>query len=159
MNEKNIKLTKREHACKGYASIYNVEILNSLNAELQLKDTESAIKSKLIELLTQLRGFKFMITLVLTFKKIECKDKTKYDNFYSSSKAEIIINESDTENAFKSIYTTIIANIQKYLGKSSVWIIDSVIGHTICISKYNPLTGSSYIKLPKELDHPKIRIH
>ena len=38
-------------------------------------------------------------TLVLVFKKIESKDKTKYDNFYSSSKAEIIINESDTDNA------------------------------------------------------------
>ena len=37
---------------KGLASIYNVEFLNSFNPELQLKDTESAIKNKLIELLT-----------------------------------------------------------------------------------------------------------
>ena len=29
------------------------------------------------------------------------------------------------------------------------------IDHTISISKYNPLAGSSYIKLPKELDHPR----
>ena len=32
-------------------------------------------------------------------------------------------------------------------------IIDSVIDHTISISKYNPLAGSSHIKLPKDLDH------
>ena len=32
-------------------------------------------------------------------------------------------------------------------------IIDSVIDHTISISEYNPLPGSSYFKLPKELDH------
>ena len=44
--------------------------------ELQLKDTESAIKSKLIELLTQLNDFKFEITLVLVVKKIESEDKT-----------------------------------------------------------------------------------
>ena len=37
--------------------------------------------------------------------------------------------------------------------KRSGWIIDSVIGHTINISKYNPLAGSSCIKLPKELDY------
>ena len=98
LNKKNIKITKREHAFKGYASTYNVEILNSFNPELQLKDTESAIKSNLIELLTQLRGFKFVTTLGLVFKKIESKDKTKYDNFYSSSKAEIIINKRDIEN-------------------------------------------------------------
>ena len=54
---------------------------------------------------------------------------------------------------FQSIYTTIITNIQKFLGKGSGWIIDSVIDHTISISEYNPLAGSSYIKLPKELDH------
>ena len=62
------------------------------------------------------------------------------------------VNKGDIENVFKSVYTTIIANVQKSLGKGSGWIIDSVIDHTISISKYNPLAGSSYIKLPKELD-------
>ena len=52
------------------SSTYNVEISNSFNPELELKDNESATKSKLIKLLTQLRGFKFMTTLVLVFKKI-----------------------------------------------------------------------------------------
>ena len=108
----------------------------------------------LTELLTQLKGFQF-VTLVLVFKKIESEDKTKYENFYSSSKAEIIINESDTDNVFQSIFSTIMENIRKSLRKGSGWITDSVIDHTISISKYNPLAGSSYIKLPKELDHPR----
>ena len=63
---------------------------------------------------------------------------------------------------FKSIYTAIITNIQESLEKDSGWIIDSVVDHTISISKYNPLAGSSYIKLSKELDHPRkglINIH
>ena len=47
LDQKNIKITKREHAFKGSASTYNVEILNYFNPELQLKDTESAIKNKL----------------------------------------------------------------------------------------------------------------
>ena len=55
---------------------------------------------------------------------------------------------------FKSGHTITIANIQKSLGKGSL-IIDSVTDHTISISKYNLLAESSYIKLPKELDHPK----
>ena len=101
--------------------------------------------------MSQLKGFKFVTTLVFGFKKIESKDKTKYDNFYASSKAEIIINESDIGNVLKSIDTTIITN----LGKCSDWIIDSVIDQTISISKYNSLAGSNYIKLSKELDHPR----
>ena len=69
MNEKDVKITKRRHAFKGFASSCNIEILNSFNLELQLKDTESAIKSKLIDLLTQLKGFEFVTTLVLVFIK------------------------------------------------------------------------------------------
>ena len=55
-----------------------------------------------------------MTTPVLVLKKIE----TKYDTFYSYSKAETIINESDTDYVIES-------------GKGSAWIIDSVIelGH------------------------------
>ena len=124
---------------------------------LQLKDAESAIKDKVIELLTHLKGFKIVAT-ILVFKKIKSKDKTKCDNFYSSSKAEIIINESYIDDVFLSIYTTILENIQKSLGKCSAWIIESVIDHTVSISKYNSLTGSSYVKLPNKLDHPRKRL-
>ena len=44
LDEKNIKTTKREDAFKGCASTSNVEILDSCNPELQLKDTEPAVK-------------------------------------------------------------------------------------------------------------------
>ena len=54
--------------------------------------------------MTELKGFKFVTTLVLVFKKIESKDKTKCDNFYTSSKVEIIINEGDIDDGFQSIY-------------------------------------------------------
>ena len=49
-------------------------------------------------------------------------------------------------------------NIQKSLRKGLCWIIDSVANHTVNISKNNPSSGGSYIKLPKEYDHPKKNI-
>ena len=126
MHEKNVKIIKQEHAFKGYASTYNVEIFDSFNPELQRKVTESVIKSKLIDLLTGLKGFKFVTTLALVFKRRKSEDKTKYDNFNSNSKSEIIINESDIDDVFQPIYTTITTNIQKSLEKDSDSIIDSV---------------------------------
>ena len=119
MNAKIIKIKKGEHAFKDYASTYNVDILNSFNPELQLKDAKSTIKSKPIELLTQLKGFKFVTSLFLVSKRIESQDKTKYDNFNSSSRFKKMINESEIDDVFQSIYTTIITNIQISLGKSS----------------------------------------
>ena len=44
---------------------------------------------------------------------------------------------------------------KKLLGIGLGWITDSVIDQNIYILKCNSSAGSSYIKLPKELDHPK----
>ena len=90
-----------------------------------------------------------MATLVLVFKKIESDNKAKYDTFCSNSKAEVIINKNGI-----NLYYSYIKNIQTILRNRLGWIIDSVIEHNINISKYSPLSGSSYIKLPKKLDHP-----
>ena len=43
--------------------------------------------------MTQLKGFKFLATMVLVFKKTENDNKTKYDDFYWSLKTETIVNE------------------------------------------------------------------
>ena len=66
---KYIKITTKSHAYKGYASSYNVEILNSFNPEIQLKNIKSGTKIKLNDLLTKLKGFKFMAALVIEFLK------------------------------------------------------------------------------------------
>ena len=51
---------------------------------------------------------------------------------------------------------SIVLLYQKLLRKGSgLQIIDSVIDQNINISKYNALGSSSYVKLSKELNHPK----
>ena len=72
-----------------------------------------------------------------------------------NSRAETVISKSDNDDVFESVYSTIISNIQKNQRKDSSWIIDSVIDYSINISKYNPVAGTSYTKLPKELNHPQ----
>ena len=96
-----------------------------------------------------------MTALILEFKKIQSNDKTLYRTFYSKSKADTIVNEGCINDVFESIYSTIILNIQKFLRQDSGWITDSVMDHNINISKNNLLAGEIYIKLPKELDHPR----
>lgn len=59
-----------------------------------------------------------MTTLVIEFRKLECNDATKCTYFYSNLKAETIINESNIDYVFKSIYTSIIWDIQIF---EKVW--------------------------------------
>ena len=82
MTKKNVKRIKREHELKGHASTLWWYNFNIFYPELQIKDSKSAMKSKLIDLLTQLKGFRFVSTLVLVFKKIEREEKTKYDKVW-----------------------------------------------------------------------------
>ena len=93
-----------------------------------------------------------MATLVLVFNKTVNEDKTSMAIFFQ---VELIFNNSDIHDVFESVYSTIISKIQRSLGKHLRWINDSVIDCTFSISKNNPLAGSSYIKLPKELDHQR----
>ena len=81
--KKKIKITKWANAFKGYSSSFSVEILNSFDPELQLKDTECEVKKNLNILFTE---FRFVTTVLLVLKKIESEDKTKYDTFYSCFK-------------------------------------------------------------------------
>ena len=55
----------------------------------------------------------------------------QYETFYSHSKAEIIVNESDIDGIFESIYTKVISSIQNSLRKGSDWIINSVTEHSL----------------------------
>ena len=56
-----------------------------------------------------------MATLAREFKKTESDDAAKYVTFCSESKSEKIIDESDLEDVFESMYCTIISKIQKYI--------------------------------------------
>ena len=110
--------------------------MNSFNHKLQLKNTEYAIRNKLTDLLSELRGFKFVTTLVIEFKKIESDDAVKYTTFYSNSKAKATINDNVIDDLFESIYNTVISSMQKHLGKGLGCIIDSLVSHTINIYNY-----------------------
>ena len=57
--------------CKNneYADFYNDDILNFFNPEPHLKDIEPTIRNKLIDSWIELKGFKFVIMLIVGFKK------------------------------------------------------------------------------------------
>ena len=69
--------------------------MNYFNANLDLKNTESAIKNELKDWLSELRELKFVTALFLELKS---DDATKYSNFYSNSEVETIIYKSDIDD-------------------------------------------------------------
>ena len=81
--------------------LYNVNILNIFDPELQPINTKLMIKNKLNELLSELKKLKVQTILVLEYKK-----RNDRKIFYSSTK--LIASDSDIDEAFKSIHQSII---------------------------------------------------
>ena len=67
--------------------------MNSFYPELQLEYTESTFKNKLEDLLSELRGFKFVATLVLEFRKIG-SDERKLKQLLMRMILTIYLNQS-----------------------------------------------------------------
>ena len=84
------------------------------------------------QLLPEFRGFKFLATLVIVFKRKGSEHKRKYDNFFHTQKQKQL---SMKATVIICLNQSILNLYQKSLGKSLGWNIDSVIDHTISISK------------------------
>ena len=69
------------------------------------------MRRKLKDLLTDLKGFIFVTTLILEFQKNSRYNETKYSTFYLPSKAEKNVNETDVDDVFESIYSATMLNI------------------------------------------------
>ena len=104
---------------------YNVEILDHFDPELQLVNTKPIIKSKLKELLSELKKFKVLTILALDYKiRNDCKI------FHSSNK--LIASDLDINEAFESMHQSIMTKIKNYTFED--WILlDVIIRHSIKI--------------------------
>ena len=149
----NIKELNR--ALKGHAKSYNIELQDNLNPK-----TKALVESHLENLLKDMKGFKFIETLEVTFEKNTINSKTGkhvsiYKTAFFNGKAKTITKANDIEPELSMSRQEILNVIDKWVSEGSGWVIDRIDSHYINVSLYKPLNGSSYIELPTELRNPK----
>ena len=148
------EINETARAFQGFTKSYEVGIKNDKDPLVQLNTTRLAIAHFLKQLLPQMKGFKFIETLKITFKQ-QVGDEIIKQIGHFNSKPKTIINPQDLTPALDVNVEQIMNTIHKWISQGSAPIINSVNGHFINIIKYEPITGSSYIKLPTELQHHK----
>ena len=84
---------------------YNVDFLNLFDPELQLINTKPVIKNKFKKLLSELQKFKVQVIFVLDYEK-------RNDPKIFNSSAKLIANDSDIDEAFKSIHQNIVTKLK-----------------------------------------------
>ena len=148
----HVEWNERAKALKGYTISYEVGLTNTLDPLIQLQSTRLVIENNLKKVLHDMKGFKFNEVLKITFEKQkgdELIEKTAYFN----GKVQKILNDTEIAESLQITQNQIINKIQQWISEGSAWLIQSVDGHFINVVKYQPLRGSSYIPLPKELQN------
>ena len=154
------KIKELNTALKGQAKSYGIELLDNLNPLNHFTKTRALVKSHLENLLKDMKGFKFIETLEVTFEKDTVDSKTGkrvsiYKTAFFNGKAKTIIKANDIEHELSMSRQEILNVIDKWVSEGSEWVIDRIDSHYINVTTYTPLHGSSYIELPTELKNPK----
>ena len=70
-----LNVIKTNHAFRGYAMSYKVELAEKKDPIKKLEASKSSIKDLFSDLLNETKGFKYQITLKVMFKKIQTQWK------------------------------------------------------------------------------------
>ena len=147
------KITQIQKALKNSTKSFTVDIVDDKDPLHQLTETKKVIEHYLNKELGELKGFKYIETLKITFEK-QLGNKTTIKTAYFNSMTTTIINKNEINKALQTSRQELTKAIGQWISEGSGWTIQSVNGHYINLTKYKPLKGSSYIELPTELRNP-----
>ena len=154
------KIKELNRAFKGHAKSYGIELQDNLNPLNHFTKTRALVESHLENLLKDMKGFKFIETLEVTFEKVTIDSETGkrvsiYKTAFFNGKAKTITKTNDIEHELSMSREEILNVIDKWVSEGSGWVIDRIDSHYINVTTYTPLHGSSYIEIPTELKNPK----
>ena len=131
-----LSISKILEAFKRYAKSYKVEILDLKDALAQLEVSKSSIEDLFKDLLDEIKGFKYQITVnLLLSKHKENRDIDFVLVCFNSTDKTVINLEYDVVKSFQEI----LYRINNWINKGSCWAIESVDAEYVNISIYSPL--------------------
>ena len=148
------KIKRVKKALKGYTKSFEISIKNNKDPLSQLQNTRKAIENHIKNILESMKGIKFVETLKVTFTKM-VNNNIVNKAAYFNSKPQNIINNVMISESLKLSKDQILNIIAQWISEGSGWTIESVYSHYINIVQYEPMKGSSYIKLQIELRNSK----
>ena len=112
---------------------------------------KKSINDFLRDLLKEKKGFKYILSTRITFKKWNnATNSHDIDTTYRNSDPITVTNQRFNLN---SAYEILKHRVEFYSNEGSGWIIDKIENIWINIANYDPLVGSSYFPLPPELNN------
>ena len=148
--EEDFTLKEQETAMKGYLKTYRIDGQKGYDPKMFI----NKIKPKVIDLINQKKKpikVKFILTCKLMKKSLLTNRIVEETEKFFHSLMEIITESDDLSNLFDTMRNHILKEYEQFLSNGYKWKFNYVECFDIHIDPYNPLSGSSYIPLPKKL--------
>ena len=88
-----LSIVKNKTAFSCYAQSYKTEIVDKGDVVFQLKASKISIVELFKDLLIELKGFKYQITLAVLLSKVKNSGETEYSPVYFNSLTKTVIND------------------------------------------------------------------
>ena len=145
------EIKQLDQAMQGYTQSYEISIINNKDPLQQLQLTRNSLQSHISIILESLKGVKFVEALKVTLTKILNEGETIHNTVDFFSTPQTIINNTEIKASLEESKQIILNKIAVWISEGSGWTVESVDKHYLNVVKYAPLSGSSYIKMPKDL--------
>lgn len=104
-------ITKKEKALKDFTKSFEIDIKNSTDPLIQLQNKRKAVGQYLNKQLDEMKGFKLMETLKVTFHKVTGREEITIKSAYFNSVTLTIINKNELNNELQKSQQPIINKI------------------------------------------------
>ena len=151
-------LTPKEHktAIKGYFKTFRVDGIDGMDE----KTFMNSVKPRVINLIESKGSIKVKLILTVKFtKENPATGNIDINIWFFPSNVEIVTESTDLSDLYDKMSDAIFESIQNFNNRGSGWQFDRVEHLDININPYNPLSASSYIKLPGKLYEKKAIIN
>ena len=143
-------LTPKEYktAIKGYFKTFRVNGINGMDEKTFMNN----VKPRVINLIKSKGSIKVKLILTVRFtKENPATGNIDINVYFFASKMEIVTESTDISVLYDQMADVIFELIQNFQNRGSGWQFDRVENLDININPFNPLSASSYIKLPGKL--------
>ena len=126
-----LSIVKNSNAFSGYARSYKVEIVDKKDPLVQLQTSKLSIEDLFKDLLNEIKGFKYQITVAILLSKLKVDrsieyspDRSiEYSPVYFNSTTKTVINSAfNLDKSFQEI----LRRIYNWVNEGSGWIVESI---------------------------------
>ena len=100
----SLSIKEISKAFKKYGKSFSIEMIDSKDPLVQLNASKSSIKDLFKDLLYEMKGFKYQITINISLSKRQINGDTEYSPVYFNSITKTVINlDFDIDKSFEEI--------------------------------------------------------